>query len=177
MSRKEELLEIEADEPEMLLVILSKLPKPLNLESLIRRASEVFTQYPPESLLHPPTSNWSLPGRAWSRVSANSVLKSSHGDPHKLAKQSLVDGEVMFEKHAAEVKRAEVWKRQRLQIRRLARKYRRPATYTATAGIVAVIALLLSRGNLQHSAAWTPLWLGLRQQGSNLIRRVLAQPY
>ncbi|KAK4541682.1 hypothetical protein LTR36_007826 [Oleoguttula mirabilis] len=149
MSRKEELLELEADEPEMLLVVLSKLPKPLDLESLIRYTSEIFTRYPPESLSQPPMGSWSLSSRAWSRVSGDSVLKTTHGDPHKLAKQSLTDGELMFDRHAAEIKRAEVWKRQVLQTRRLAKRCQWPATYTAAAVIIAVMALLLRRSIFQ----------------------------
>ncbi|KAK5116565.1 hypothetical protein LTR85_009190 [Meristemomyces frigidus] len=177
MSRKEELRDVEADEPEMLLVILSKLPKPLDLESLIRRTSEIFTQYPPERLSQPPTSDWSLPGRAWSRVSANSVLKTTHADPHKLAKQSLSDGESMFEKHAGEVKRAEAWKRQMLQTRRLARRYQRPATYTAAAVVVAVTAVMLRRSSLRpFFAAWGPVWMGLQRRMSDLMQRILTPP-
>ncbi|KAK5132506.1 hypothetical protein LTR08_008890 [Meristemomyces frigidus] len=155
MSRKDELSEMEADEPEMLLVILSKLPKPLDLESLVRDASEIFARYPPESLSQPPIGSWSLPARAWRRVSANSVLKTTHGDPHKLAKQRLVDGERMFAKHAAEIMRNNVWKRQMLHARKLAKRYRRPVTYTATAVVVAAIALLFRRSSYQPS--WTAL--------------------
>ncbi|KAK0276048.1 GTPase-activating protein gyp8 [Friedmanniomyces endolithicus] len=137
-SRKAELLEIEEDEPEMLHSILSKLPKPLKLESLIRRTSELYQRHPPES----------LPNRAWSRVSANSVLKTTH-DPLQLAKQTLADGEVMFERQAAEIRRADEWKRRKLRLRLLSRKYRRPAraaTFGGAAIAVVVIAYWLRGG-------------------------------
>jgi len=151
----------------MLFHILSKLPKPLNLESLVRRASELFSQYPPERLPH----------RAWSRVSANSVLKTTHGAPQPLAEQSLTDGERMFERHAAEVKRAEVWNRQILHTRRLARKYQRPATYTATAVVVAVMALLLRRGGVQTpSGAWIPLLVSLQRRTTDTLLNVVGPP-
>lgn len=159
MSRKKELLEIDADEPEMLHATLSKLPKPLNLESLIRRTSEIFEQYPPER----------LPGRAWNRVSVNSVLKTTH-DPHKLAQQTLADGEVMFEKQAAEIKRAAEWKEQKLRLWQLARKYRRPATYTGAAIVAAILAYWLRSGGEQAGfASWMPMLAKLRQQTVSVL--------
>ena len=138
---------MEADEPEMFLVILSKLPKPLDLERLVRNASEIFAKYPPESLSQPPIGRWSMPVRAWSRVSADSVLKTTHGDLHRLAKQTLGDGERMFAKHSAEIVRNEAWKQQVLRTQKLARKYKRPVTYTAAAVVVAAAALLLRRSS------------------------------
>ena len=153
MSRKNELLEMEADEPEMFLVILSKLPKPLDLERLVRNASEIFVKFPPESLSQPPVGRWSMPARAWSRVSANSVLKTTHGDLHRLAKQTLTDGERMFAKHSTEITRNEAWKRQVIRTQKMARKYKRPATYTAAAIVVAAAALLLRRSS--YPLSWT----------------------
>ncbi|KAI7711476.1 hypothetical protein KC353_g8964, partial [Hortaea werneckii] len=85
ISRKKELFEFGADEPEMLHAILSKMPKPLDLDSLILRASDMFVHHPPEK----------LPGRAWSRISPNSVLKTTHADPQQLVQQTLEDGERM----------------------------------------------------------------------------------
>lgn len=159
MSRKAELLEIEADEPEMLHSILSKLPKPLNLETLIQRTSEIFELYPPER----------LPGRAWSRVSANSVLKTTH-DLHALGKQSLNDGERMFEKQAKEIKRAEDWKRQKLHMQQVARKYKRPATYTSTAIAIVVLAYWLRGSGAQLPlTSWTLAFDRIRQQGLNAL--------
>ncbi|KAK5724069.1 GTPase-activating protein gyp8 [Elasticomyces elasticus] len=134
-SRKSELLEIEEDEPEMLHSILSKLPKPLNLESLIQRTSEIYKQHPPEA----------LPGRAWNRVSANSVLKTTH-DPRQLARQTLADGEKLFEKQAFEIKRADDWKRRKLRVQQLLKKYERPtktATYAGGTLVVVVFAYWL----------------------------------
>jgi len=158
---------MEADEPEMLFHILSKLPKPLNLESLIRRASEISSLYPPER----------LPGRAWRRISAYSVLKTTHGAPQPLAKQSLTDGERMFKKQAAEFKRAEAWNRQILHTRKLAQKYKRPATYTATAVFVGVVALLLRRGGFGFSSgAWMPLLLNLRRRTTDTLMTLLGPP-
>ena len=163
MSRKDELLEMDADEPEMFLVILSKLPKPLDLERLVRNASEIFAKFPPESLSQPPTGKWSISTRAWSRVSASSVLKTTHGDLHRLARQTLGDGERMFAKHSIEIARNEAWNRQVTRTQKMARKYKRPVAYTAAAVVVAAAALLLRRSSyplslpsfLQHALFWS----------------------
>lgn len=67
LARRKELLEIPVDEPEMMHFTLSKLPQPLNLESLITSALRLYTKHPPES----------LPFRAWKNISSHSVLKTS----------------------------------------------------------------------------------------------------
>lgn len=129
MSRKDELLEIEADEPEMLHSILSKLPKPLNLEDLISRTVQLFQEYPPLR----------LPGRAWRHVSSNSVLKTTQ-DFHRLSQQSLADGEMFFTKEAAEIRRRDALVQRQRQLSLLARRYRRPASWFSGAVLVAVMA-------------------------------------
>ncbi|KAK0880441.1 GTPase-activating protein gyp8 [Friedmanniomyces endolithicus] len=165
-SRKAELLEIEEDEPEMLHSILSKLPKPLKLESLIQRTSELYKQHPPES----------LPNRAWSRVSANSVLKTTH-DPLQLAKQTLADGEVMFERQAAEIRRADDWKRRKLRLRQLSRKYRRPARVATFGGatIAAVMIAYWLRGSAGEMGLGStlPVLSRLRQEAWGVLRGYL----
>ncbi|KAL8934249.1 MAG: hypothetical protein Q9211_005330, partial [Gyalolechia sp. 1 TL-2023] len=70
LSRREELFEIPADEPEMLHSILSKLPKPLDLEALITQTTSLYMDFPPER----------LPFRSWARISPFSVLKTTRGD-------------------------------------------------------------------------------------------------
>ncbi len=131
MTRKDELLEIEADEPEMLHSVLSKLPRPLDLESLISDTVSLFQRYPPER----------LPGRTWAQISTHSVLKTTR-DFGKLSKQTLQDGERDFEREAAELRRQEVVQQTLKQYKALARQYRRPATFTGIAAIVALIAIL-----------------------------------
>lgn len=134
MSRKKELLEIDHDEPEMLHSILSKLPKPLDLEGLIHRTQTLFTTYPPEQ----------LPNRAWRRVSSYSVLKTTR-DPQALSTQSLQEGEQLFAKQAAEIQRQDAVKQVRQRLQALAYQYRRPAKWTGTAILVAALALYLGR--------------------------------
>jgi hypothetical protein len=80
LSRKKELLEIPADEPEMLHFTLSKLPQPLDLDSLISSAMQLFNDYPPES----------LPFGAWKRISRHSVLKSSRDPFNKQTREEAI---------------------------------------------------------------------------------------
>ena len=80
LSRKKELLEIPADEPEMLHFTLSKLPQPLDLDSLISSAMQLFNDYPPES----------LPFGAWKRISQHSVLKSSRDPFNKQTRDEAI---------------------------------------------------------------------------------------
>lgn len=112
LSRKSELFDIPADEPEMLHSILSKLPKPLNLEVLIGQAMEIFQDYPPEK----------LPSRAWSKISYLSVLKTTRLAESSKA-QTLKDGEELFEMQALQLRREELRQNAMAQIWR----YRRPA--------------------------------------------------
>jgi hypothetical protein len=92
LSRRAELFEIPADEPEMLHFTLSKLPQYLDIESLIREAEALFDSHPPES----------LPFRAWSQVSAYSVLKTTR-DP--ASAQTLEAGEVLFKMQLRQMER------------------------------------------------------------------------
>lgn len=136
MTRKKELLEIDHDEPDMLHFILSKLPKPLDLENLIHRTRTLFERFPPEQ----------LPTRAWRRVSSNSVLKTTR-NPQALAMQSLRDGEQFFEKHAAEIRRHDALVGTRKRIQALAYRYRGPAKLTGAAVLIAVLALCMRGDN------------------------------
>jgi len=120
----------------MLHSILSKLPKPLDLDALISRASELFHQCPPNR----------LPGLSWYSISNNSVLKTTR-DPHKFAKQTSHDGEVFFQRQASEIRRQEARKKAFDQARTLARKHRGPAVAAGTAVLVALLALYLRRDN------------------------------
>lgn len=140
MSRKKELLAIPDDEPEMLHSTLSKLPKPLDLEGLIHRTQTLYKQHPPER----------LPFRAWRQVSSHSVLKTTR-DPHTLAKQTLQQGEQLFKKQAAEVRRQDALNNIRQRIKILAYRYRRPVMWTGTAILVGFIGLYFQRAGATAS--------------------------
>ena len=141
MSRKSQLLEIEADEPEMLHSILSKLPRPLDLEAFIKSATKLYRDYPPAR----------LPGRTWHRISNSSVLKTTQ-DFHALLRQTLHDGELYFEQEADEIRRREAFERLKKQFQLSSRRYRRPATYAGLAIIVAVFAMISRSYNLPPSS-------------------------
>ena len=134
MTRKDELLEYDSDDSDMMYAILSKLPKPLDIESLITRTTSLFAQHPPES----------LPFRAWRKVSQYSALKTTR-DPDELARQTLEEGELLHAKHAAQIKRQETLQKMIAHSRFLAHKYRRPAGAFTLAIVIGAMSLWLGR--------------------------------
>lgn len=162
ISRKKELLEIDHDEPEMLHSILSKLPKPLDLEGLISRTQALFKQFPPER----------LPGRTWSRISTYSVLKTTR-DGHALAKQTLKDGEELFRKQAAVVRRQEQFKAFHQRTSALAYRYRRPAGWTGAAVLVALLALYFGRPS--SVAEGSTLVFAVRHKVAEMAQHVISR--
>ena len=144
----------------MLHSILSKLPKPLDLDALIAASSELHAAYPPNR----------LSGFAWYQISNNSVLKTTR-DPNALAKQTLQDGERFFERHAADIKTQEIRQKQLEQARVLAKRYRRPALATGTAVLAALIALYLRKSG---SGASVESLAGLYHAGLALQARATA---
>jgi hypothetical protein len=134
LSRKLELFDIPADEPEMLHSVLSKLPKPLDLESLIQQTMKIFQSYPPER----------LPWRAWSKISQYSVLKTT-----RMAESSKVQtanvGEELFEMQALQLNREELRKRAMARIW----KHRRPAGGLGLALAVGLLSYWLGKRGLE----------------------------
>ena len=143
LSRKEELLDIPADEPEMLHFVLSKLPKPLDLEAIISRTMHLFASHPPER----------LPFRAWAKVSSHSVLKTTRGS---IAGQTLEDGERLFAKQAQQLHREEM----RQHAMTILWRYRRPAGSAGLAIFIGVLAFALRKKGLDGIIP-----LGLRKIG------------
>jgi len=128
LSRREELFEISADEPEMLHSVLSKLPKPLNLEALISETLTLFCKCPPEQ----------LPARAWTKIPYCSVLKTTR-EPART--QTLEDGEELFEMQTLQLRRQELRKEAITRIW----KYRRPIGGTGLAVIIGLISFWLRK--------------------------------
>ena len=95
ISRREELFAIPAEEPEMLHSILSKLPKPLNLEGLVMETMLLFAKHPPEK----------LPSRVWAKTSYCSVLKTTRASTQN---QSLQAGEAFFGMQILQLRRFEL---------------------------------------------------------------------
>jgi len=108
----------------MLHFTLSKLPKPLDLESIIASTMRIYSAHPPET----------LPNRAWSSISSLSVLKTTR-DAHALQAQTLEDGESWLSRQAAQIRRA-----QQLQdVRRRAWGMRRQGGYFGVALIAGIL--------------------------------------
>jgi len=162
LSRKHELLEIEADEPDMLHYTLSKLPKPLDLETLISQALSLFRDHPPES----------LPGHAWSRISKSSVLKTTRSY-NDLAQQTLQDGERFLEQEATELRLEEAHRARKRRLQVLGRKYRSHIRYGGIAVLVALVAVLVRRPSLHLlSPSWSNTLLGLERRAFDIWREV-----
>lgn len=152
----------------MLHSILSKLPKPLNLEGLISSTHTLFTKHPPSH----------LPTRAWSRISPYSVLKTTQGDPHALARQTLAEGEILFQKQAAQIRRSDAVKRMRERIQVLGYRYRKPVRWTGAAVLVAVLALYFGRGSGGGAAGleeWISTALSARHKAGELAQQMLGR--
>lgn len=145
----------------MLHAVLSKLPKPLDLEGLIQRTVELRESFPPQR----------LPGRVWSRISSSSVLKTTQ-DPEALLRQTLQDGERYFQQEATEIRRRDAMKARQKQIQALARRYRRPALLTGSAIMVAVLGLLMRRAGGTSLPGWG-LILGLRQKAFEIWQQYM----
>ncbi|KAF2137165.1 uncharacterized protein K452DRAFT_302198 [Aplosporella prunicola CBS 121167] len=148
LARKDELLEISSDEPEMLHFTLSKLPHPLHIEDLIAESVSLRERKPPET----------LPSRAWSSISQYSVLKTTQ-DTEALAQQTLQDGEALFAKQTAQVRRAQAYQAVVKGARRGLYRYRKPARGIAFAVLVGFIAWYLGRSG-GSGGAGVMSWFG-----------------
>lgn len=100
LSRRDELLEIEKEDEDILHVMLSKLPEPFDLEFHIARSIELYEHLPPGSL-----GSWE-----WRRISSSSVLKTS-ATLADLQRQTLEDGERYFGQQEKEVRRQQYQKK------------------------------------------------------------------
>jgi TBC1 domain family member 20 len=145
LARKDELLEIPPDEPEMLHSILSKLPKPLDLELLITETITLFDNHPPES----------LPYRAWCHISSHSVLKTTR-NPSDVARQTIQDGETFLNKQDAEMRRTKAIQKVVRGVKRQIWLYRRPAGALGLAVAIGVVAWWMGRSrsvNMRNASA------------------------
>ncbi|MCJ1282156.1 hypothetical protein MMC26_001479 [Xylographa opegraphella] len=150
LSRREELFEIPADEPEMLHFTLSKLPKPLDVEDMIARAKTLVFEHPPER----------LPFRAWKKISAYSVLKTTRG----LSKpQPLTEGEAFFAKQVTQLERALLRQKIRLAIW----KYRKPAGGVGIALLIGLVSIWIQNGGVLGTPfhAFRKIWAIFRLLG------------
>ena len=141
LSRKSELLEVPLEEPEMLHFLLSKLPKPLDLEALMAKTMEVFAEHPPER----------LPWRSWSRISRFSVLKTTRVP---LDRQSISDAEELFARQEDELERKRHWEKRSAQIW----KHRWPLGGIGVAVSAIVVSYWLRRNGLDGGLGLGRVW-------------------
>jgi hypothetical protein len=143
VSRRDELFDTPSDEPEMLHSILSKLPRPLDLDRLIARAVDLFDAHPPERL------------RSWRAISRASVLKTAR-IAECAAAQTMVDGERFFERQVKDLE----WAERRDRIYRVVWKYRRPAGTLGLAILVGFVAVMVRRspGPMGYVSALLARW-------------------
>jgi hypothetical protein len=128
LQRADELFEIPSDEPEVLHSVLSKLPNPLDLETLIQNTIELFEEHPPEAL------------RPWRSISSSSVLKTVRS-AEQAQRQTLEDGRMFFDRQVKELQ----WVEKREKVLATMWKYRRPARTIGVAVLVGVLSYWLQR--------------------------------
>lgn len=126
INRRNEVLDIV--EPDMLQVVLSRVPPNMDLEALIAEATRLFDRFPPQYLPY------------WRHISRYSSLKTAR-DVDQCANQSLEEGYGYFEEQVKQVRWAEL--RETVSITLW--KYRRPIRLLGAAAAVAVLAYVLRR--------------------------------
>ena len=141
LQRADELFEIPSDEPEVLHSVLSKLPSPLDLETLIQGTIKLFEEHPPETL------------RSWRSISNSSVLKTVRS-AEQAARQSLEEGRMFFDKQVKELQ----WVEKREKALATMWKYRRPARTVGIAILVGVLSYWLQRRSGGVSGLLGTIW-------------------
>jgi hypothetical protein len=134
LSRKDELLDIPLEEPEMLHFKLSKLPYPLDLDGHILSAEQLFRDHPPES----------LPLGAWMHIPSCSVLKTTRDPYHKY---TVEEAERLFEQQTRQLRNEE----RRKQALEFAWKHRRTMGSVALAILVGAASIYIRKKGLDTS--------------------------
>ncbi len=120
LSKRDELLELDEDDGDMLYFQLGKIPEPFDVEFHIARTVELYERLPPASL-----RSWE-----WWRISSSSVLKASATN-ESLRCRTLEDGENFFAQQEAEIERQKLQKRALKTLKLIGRQlwyYRRYST-------------------------------------------------
>lgn len=126
LDRRNEIFEI--DEPDMLHVVLGKVPTRIDWDELIIKSVALFELHPPETLSY------------WRQISKYSALKTAR-DIEACAKQTMDEGAELFDKQVDEIHWQEIGDRIKLALWR----YRRPARTVGMALVVGAFALYLRR--------------------------------
>lgn len=120
------LLDTPIEEPEMMYFILNnKMPKPLDLESLIGDAVSLFERYPPERL------------GAWRGISRWSVLKTARWQ-EEMVRQTVGDGVGFFGRHVREME----WQKVRGEALKAGRKWLWVYRREVAVGMAVVVGLV-----------------------------------
>ncbi|PVH99306.1 hypothetical protein DM02DRAFT_615162 [Periconia macrospinosa] len=136
LSRRDEILDIDEEDEDIMSAILGKLPEPFDLEFHIARAVELYERLPPESL-----ASWE-----WWRISSSSVLKTS-STPLQLSQTSLEEGEKLLQQQEKDIQRQKALENAAVRAKMLRRNlwlYRRYSA-TGVAVVIGVYALWLGR--------------------------------
>lgn len=126
LDRRDEIFEI--DEPDMLHVILGKVPTKMDLDRLITDSSRLFENHPPETL------------PSWRRISRSSALKTAR-DVEECATQTMEEGHGFFQKQIKDLQWAELYDRVKWTLW----AYRRPAKAIGVAVAVGALAFYIRR--------------------------------
>lgn len=126
IDRRLEILDI--DEPDMLQVVLGRVPPRMDLDHLVARATDLYDRFPPDSL------------PSWRRLSAASAVKTAR-DPDLAARQTLDEGREFFEQQAKEL----LWLEKCDRLKRAVWAYRRPAKFVGAAVAAGLLAFYLRR--------------------------------
>jgi hypothetical protein len=100
LSKRDELLEIDKDDEDILYVMLGRLPQPFDVEFHIARTVELYERLPPARL-----NSWE-----WWRISSSSVLKSS-ATSDSLRRLTLEDGEMFLAQQERDLRRQQALRR------------------------------------------------------------------
>lgn len=137
ISRRSELLEMPADQSDILTFVISKVPQTLDIDALVQQTLILFRDHPPER----------LSGFIWWRISSYSVLKTSRNISQP---QRLEDAEALCQRQIQQL-RSEEFMRKRAK---LLFQYRRPILSLTAAVLVAVASVWLRRSG-QDKALWS----------------------
>lgn len=162
LSRREELLEIEKEDEDILYVMLGKLPDPFDVEFHIARTLELYERLPPASM-----RSWE-----WWRISSASVLKTTAtvADMHRL---TLEDGEKYLVQQEKDVRTQQALMQAKTKVLYLRRRLwlYRSYGYVGLAVLVGTYALWLGRrGNSAYTRYPVFGLLG------DLVRRLIGRP-
>lgn len=136
LSKREELLEIDKEDEDVMYVMLSRLPQPFDVEFHLARTVELYERLPPASL-----NSWE-----WWRISSSSVLKASATNA-SLRRLTLEDGETFLAQQEKELRRQHALKRAAKNVKyvRMRLWYYRRYSVAGLAVLVGAYALWLGR--------------------------------